>query len=77
MKILKRAKQKNFKLDTWYYTESQIEQMHDEKKVFIIYDGTVRVSTSNVSEVKIVCDDDGYYIPVAILKTGETIHIEL
>ena len=83
MKILKRAKQKNFKVDTSYYLESQIEQMHDEGKVFTlkeeykIDDDTPRVDTSNISEVKIVCDDDGYYVPVAILKTGETIHIEL
>lgn len=77
MKILKRAKQKNFKLDTSYYTDGQIEQMHDEEKVFIIYDGSPRVDTSDVSEVKIVCDDYGYYVPVAILKTGETIHIEI
>ena len=83
MKILKRAKQKNFKLDTCYYTERQIEQMHDEGKVFTLKEeykidnDTPRVDTSNISEVKIVCDDDGYYVPVAILKTGETIHIEL
>lgn len=77
MKILKRAKQKNFKVDTSYYLDSQIEQMHDEEKVFIIYYDTPRVDTSDVSEVKIVCDDYGYYVPVAILKTGETIHIEL
>ena len=83
MKILKRAKQKNFKLDTYYYTERQIEQMYDEGKVFNfkeeykIDNDTPRVDTSNISEVKIVCDDDGYYVPVAILKTGETIHIEL
>ena len=36
MKILKRAKQKNFKLATYYYTERQIEQMHDEGKVFTL-----------------------------------------
>lgn len=83
MKILKRAKQKNFKLATYYYTERQIEQMYDEGKVFTLKEeykidnDTPRVDTSNISEVKIVCDDDGYYIPVAILKTGETIHIEL
>ena len=51
--------------------------MHDDEKVFIIYDVTSRVDTSDVSEVKIECDDYGYYVPVAILKTGETIHIEL
>lgn len=83
MKILKRAKQKNFKLDTTYYTKSEIEQMYDEWKIFnlkksgIDDDDTPRVGIVNISEVKIVCDDDGYYIPVAILKTGETIHIEL
>lgn len=82
MKILKRAKQKNFKLDTSYYTKSEIEQMYDEWKIFNFKEGKIdddapRVGTVNISEVKIVCDDDGYYIPVAILKTGETIHIEL
>ena len=82
MKILKRAKQKNFKLDTSYYTKSEIEQMYDEWKIFNFKEGKIdddapRVGAVNISEVKIVCDDDGYYIPVAILKTGETIHIEL
>ena len=51
--------------------------MNEKIKEYKIDNNTPRVDTSNISEVKIVCDDDGYYIPVAILKTGETIHIEL
>lgn len=82
MKILKRARQKNFTLDTDYYTKSEIEQMYDEGKIFNlkqigIDDETPRVSTLDISEVKIVLSEYGDYIPVAISKTGETIHIEL
>lgn len=82
MKILKRARQKNFTLDTEYYTKSEIEQMYDEEKIFNlkeigIDDDTPRVSTLDISEVKIVLSEYGDYIPVAISKTGETIHIEL
>lgn len=83
MKILKRARQKNFTLNTEYYTKREIEQMYDEGKIFnckkinIDDDETPRVSTSNISEVKIVLNEYGYYIPVAISKTGETIYIEL
>ena len=86
MKILKRAEQRNFEVDYCHYTEKELEQMHKAGKVFTIdevfnngknYDDTYRIDAEEVKELKIVCDEDGFYRNVAILKTGEKIYIEL
>lgn len=74
MKILKKAEQKNFKVDTWYYTKYDIEEM--EKRGIIKNIDDYRIFAADCKEVKVICEG-GYYKTVAVTKEGVNVYIEL
>ena len=74
MKILKKAEQKNFKVDTYYYTKYDIEEM--EKRGIIKNIDDYRIFAANCKEVKVICHE-GFYTSVAITNSDEQIFIQL
>lgn len=76
MKIAKRAEQKNFIVNFEYYNSNEQKNLIANKKLFKVdeYDSW-RISSSELKEVKIVLDEDGFYETVGITKDGEIVHI--
>lgn len=83
MKIVN-AKQKNFEVDKFYYTERDLKALIDDGLITNFSwegsdeDGMPRyhVFARDCSEIEIICSD-GYYVPVVITKKGPIIHVTL
>lgn len=77
MKILKRAVQKNFIVDTCFYTREEIIELVNNGTIMQLDDDKdYRIFTSDCKEVKFICDYDGFYQPVIVTNNGEIIHIK-
>lgn len=87
MKVLRRAEQKNFRVDVDFYTEKEIEIMlalHFIDKPFADYDRDIDrdytcVYACDCSKIEVVYDNDyGCYKNVVTLKdSGEQINVLL
>lgn len=92
MKVLKKANQKNVIVNKYYYNELDIKYMLIHSDIFY-YDENIdncydyndydfeyqiyRIFTDDIKELKVVCDEEGFYTNVAILKNGKSIFVEL
>lgn len=77
MKILKRAVQKNFIVDTCFYTGEEVNELVSKGTISQLDDDkNYRIFTSDCKEVKFICDYDGFYQPVVVTNNGEIIHIK-
>lgn len=77
MKILKRAVQKNFIVDTCFYTREEIIALANNGTIMQLDgDKDYRIFTSYCKEVKFICDYEGFYQPVIVTNKGEVIHIK-
>ncbi len=77
MKTLKKASQKNIKLNKSYYSENEIKTMLKNEVIFYLNNNfeysnlwendavEFRIATDNLKEIKVVLED-GYYTTVAI-----------
>lgn len=76
MKIRKKAEQKNFIVNLYYHTESNLTELLNRG---IIEDlgGDYRLFVKYCDEIKVILDRDGFYTTVAVLKTSEQIHVTL
>lgn len=79
MRILKKAQQKNFIINSYYYTESGLNELVQEGIAHKIDEGDTeyRVYADDCDRVEIKLDEDGYYTAVAMLKSGQNIYIEV
>ena len=76
MKIRKKAIQKNFVVNRYYYRDQDYCRLSGYEGVDYL-DGTLVVFSSYATDVKVILDEYGYYTTVAVLVTGEQIYIEL
>ena len=76
MKIRKRAIQKNFPVNSWYYSDYDYSAMTRIDGVEYLGDRIV-VYSHYVDEIKVVVDEMGFYTNVVVMKTGEKIFVEL
>lgn len=76
MKIRKRAEQKNFRVNKYYYNDVDYMCLLKIDGVGTI-GGSIVVFSEGATDVKVVLDEYGYYTTVAVMKTGEQIYIEL
>lgn len=84
MKPVKKAQQKNVIIDREFYTDKQYWALENIDGIFNInvFDGDdsdnkLRISTSHIKDLKVVLNEYGYYCTVAIMNSGETIHVVL
>ena len=93
MKILKKAKQRNFLLDNNYYNELDIKYLliHGDvqrldftencenmfKNDFLDMNEEYIIFADDVKEVKVILDEYGYYRNCVVLKNGNMLHIKL
>ena len=93
MKVSKKAEQKNVTLAKEYYTLDYINTLLETKEVFYLddnfkkcydkltgftyFENELRISTSNIEEIKVILDSEGFYTTVAIGKNGLTYFIVL
>ena len=75
MKILKKAEQKNFTINTWFYKSEELVTMLDNGIIDYIFNKYV-IYTEDCREVKVVCFD-GMYQTVAVTNDGLKIFITL
>lgn len=76
MKIRKKATQKNFVVNTWYYTDFEINTLKYIDGVEYL-DGRLVVFAEYADEIKVVLDEGGFYTTVVVMKTGEAIFVEM
>lgn len=90
MKIAKRAQQKNFIINTDFYTSQQIKEMLQLKEIFFINtDFTIshsfdkwrkldcpelRIYTADLTDIKVALID-GYYQTIAVGKNAITYYV--
>lgn len=76
MKPLKNATQKNFAIDTDFYTPDALDMLENVDGVYRMCNDLTVIFASAVKDIKIACID-GYYCTVAVTYSGETIHVSL
>lgn len=86
MKPLKKANQMNAEVDRDYYTEREykslsliegVSSLEDATGMDFGSDGGLRVFFEDVKEIKVALDESGHYCNVAVMNSGEIIHINL
>ena len=80
MKILKKAKQKNFVVNEMYYTDNELQELQRIKLIYCntnFFSGKLRVFHDDIKEVKVVLSPQGFYTNVAITKDGTPVYINL
>ena len=79
MKTLKKAEQRNVKLNTSYYNEEQLNGIEQKEYTFRLkYDSErIRISLYYAKEIKVILDDYGYYANVVVMKDGSQYYINL
>lgn len=84
MKPLKKANQMNAEVDRDYYTEREYKNLSFIEGIATLEDATgmdfgsngeLRVFFEDVKEIKVALDENGHYCNVAVMNSGETIHI--
>lgn len=79
MKILKKAEQKNFRVDMSFYRDYELEELEEQGEISgsLFYgEKNYVVFTSNCKEVKVICHN-GYYTNVVVTNSGKQIFIEI
>lgn len=76
MKIRKRAEQKNFRVNSYYYRQYDLVRLTDIEGIEYL-NGSIVVYSEYVKEVKVVLDNYGFYTNVVDMVTGERVYIEL
>ena len=79
MKILKKAEQKNFRVDMCFYRDYELERLKEQGEISssLFYgEKNYLVYTSNCKEVKVICYN-GYYTNVVVTNSGTEIFIEI
>lgn len=78
MKPLKKAEQKNVDVDHFFYSDAEYEELENIDGVWRInrFDKVLRVNLQKVEDLKIVCNE-GYYETVAVMNSGEVVHVKL
>lgn len=76
MKIRKRAEQKNFRVNAYYYTEYDLVRLTDIEGIEYL-NGTMVAYAEYVKDVKVVLDEYGFYTNVVDMISGECVYIEL
>ena len=82
MKPLKKAEQKNVIVDVMYYTNEEYKDLEDidgvgTLKVFSEGSKELVVFLEYAKDLKVALDEYGQYCNVAVMKSGETIHVIL
>lgn len=88
MRPLKKAEQKNVIVATEYYREPELKELAakgvitPEQDIFYNkyeeQDGKYRIFTADVKDLKVVYNDEfGYYETVAVMNSGEVIHVNI
>ena len=93
MKILKKAKQRNFVVSKYYHNADEISEIIENYFGFYFVEGErietsrekktdysdldVRVSDIEVKEIKTILDEYGYYTNIAVMNDGMVVFIEL
>lgn len=77
MKIAKRATQKNFEVNEYFYTEAQLSTLYVNEEITKI-EGVpgYRVYAEYCKEIKVVLVD-GFYTTVVVTNTGEEIYVSI
>lgn len=76
MEIRKRAQRKNFRVNRNYYRHVDYTRLLKIEGVSIV-GGHIVVYGECATDVKVILDKYGHYTTVAVMKTGESIYIEL
>lgn len=80
MKILKKAEQKNFTVNTDYYHNTDLNDLFKENAIDtldICGDFKYVVYAANAKDIKVFLDEYGYYTNVFITKQDKMIYISL
>ena len=76
MKIRKRAEQKNFRVNAYYYRQYDLVRLTDIEGIEYL-NGNIVVYAEYVKDLKVVLDNYGFYTNVVDMITGERVYIEL
>ena len=76
MKIRKRAEQKNFIVNMYYYTESNLTELLN-RGIIEDFGRSYHLFAEYCDELKVILDEFGFYTTVAVLKTGEQVYVTI
>lgn len=92
MKILKKAEQKNVRVNKDYYTLVQLNELlnnnvfyfddeynscKDPLDLVTVVDTVLRIYTEDINRLEVVLDEYGTYTTAAYMKNGNRIYVEL
>ena len=80
MEIIKDARIKSFKVDTYYYSQADLDRMIDDNLIesFRYSNTTYRIFTDKIKEIKVIYDIRyEEYLNVVVIDNEKTIIIKL